>query len=517
MSTDHLVIVAVQQALELCSMLYLPAAYDAACTIANYHRMPALAERMLLLKETVEERDAMAHNALQPSSNATDTSMSHRASSSSSSSAIPASHASTGGGGSGGISSNLMHLIKQEEEENAARVNTSPPAKELHLATGLDAVYASSMRRIVYPYYRMAWPHISRALGMLLGGQVDMAVDAFEDDVHVASLYGLCLWEMADEANERAVIVSCMQMVHGLLERQRHNNTTTEPFEALHAELVAVLYRASRAFPALHSSCQLCRWLIEHGSDALSVSLIKILAAMSQPTPSMTDLLEHTVLVAGQLPSLLTMMKQHLARIVPLVDGSSQTTSVLFRASAVFLRERIHAATKMAGEHGMTILTLSVASLSYLLDVPSMQEELRQVYHTVLGRGTEEKRLRGADCLAVTQLDVAVLEALRTMTVLVLDPAMASKANPLSILLVTALPWLDYIDVSVRHAVAEWLLALAAEQATAFRQALANLPAEQAGQLETALRQFAVERQAATTATSQSVPSKIELKSAFTF
>jgi hypothetical protein len=34
-------------------MLYLPAAYDAACTIANYHRMTSLAERMLLLKEEV--------------------------------------------------------------------------------------------------------------------------------------------------------------------------------------------------------------------------------------------------------------------------------------------------------------------------------------------------------------------------------------------------------------------------------------------------------------------------------
>ncbi|RKP10164.1 hypothetical protein THASP1DRAFT_22102 [Thamnocephalis sphaerospora] len=40
-----------QRALELCSMLYLPAAYDAACKIANYHRMTALVERIMLLKE----------------------------------------------------------------------------------------------------------------------------------------------------------------------------------------------------------------------------------------------------------------------------------------------------------------------------------------------------------------------------------------------------------------------------------------------------------------------------------
>ncbi|KAI9597124.1 WD40-repeat-containing domain protein [Syncephalis fuscata] len=46
-----------QRALELCSMLHLPAAYDAACKIANYHRMSTLVERMLLLKEVMLQKD----------------------------------------------------------------------------------------------------------------------------------------------------------------------------------------------------------------------------------------------------------------------------------------------------------------------------------------------------------------------------------------------------------------------------------------------------------------------------
>jgi hypothetical protein len=85
----------------------------------------------------------------------------------------------------------------------------------------------------------------------------------------------------------------------------------------------------------------------------------------------------------------------------------------------------------------------------------------------------------------------------------------------MSIILVAALPWLDYIDTTVRHAVAEYLLAMAAKQATSFRQALASLPPEQATRLETALRQFAMDKQAAAAST-QPMPTKIELKSAFT-
>jgi hypothetical protein len=45
----------------------------------------------------------------------------------------------------------------------------------------------------------------------------------------------------------------------------------------------------------------------------------------------------------------------------------------------------------MIREHNITILTLSVASLSYLLDEPLIKRELPQVYKTTLGSGIEEK------------------------------------------------------------------------------------------------------------------------------
>ncbi|KAI8056208.1 WD40-repeat-containing domain protein [Syncephalis plumigaleata] len=88
-----------QQALELCSMLYLPAAYDAACTIANYHRMPSLAERMLLLKETVQEKE-LAFSSSSSSNLSNDTLMTTQ---------IQTTSATT----TSGISSNLINLIKQ--------------------------------------------------------------------------------------------------------------------------------------------------------------------------------------------------------------------------------------------------------------------------------------------------------------------------------------------------------------------------------------------------------------------
>jgi hypothetical protein len=80
--------------------------------------------------------------------------------------------------------------------------------------------------------------------------------------------------------------------------------------------------------------------------------------------------------------------------------------------------------------------------------------------------------------------------------------------------MVGALPWLEYADVTVRNAVAEFMLSSAAEDAVAFKQALANLPPSEAALLEKALRNFAVQHQQSQTSNQQG-ESKIELKSTF--
>ncbi|KAI9597123.1 armadillo-type protein [Syncephalis fuscata] len=477
--------------------------------------------------------------------------------------------------------------------EESGTSNTRSNTQELRLATGLDAVYASSMRRIVYPYYKLAWPHISRSLGILLQQAQTPIDDDDDDDTALLNslnpsmsqlLYGLCVWELTDEANEMSVIVSCIQMIEGILKRQLlHQAVLTD---TLFYELVSALYRASRAFRSVSVDSELCRllqWLICHGPSTVREPIIKILATMTQTTQQMTTVVQVSLVIdaflvlAEQATStstitvillfrfindifnnasmtseqnfgqILAIVKKCLQRIEPLVI---KTDTPSLKASAVFLQQRIHATTQTESETSLTLLTLSIASLPRLIENQTIQKDLQKAYETILGPGTEEKkllqalrslrtlcqllstervsllammtvqpivlliqRLRGSDCLTINQLDIMVEEALRACcTLLVSLPSI----NGLSVALVAAIPWLDYIDASVRHAVAKLLLTMAAEQAPAFRQALTNLPSEQASQLETALRQFAIEQQTAAT-NNQPTQSKIELKSAFSF
>ncbi|RKP10163.1 armadillo-type protein [Thamnocephalis sphaerospora] len=483
-----------------------------------------------------------------------------------------------------------------------SKVSTSS-IRELHLVAGLDSVYARSMRRIVQPYYRSAWWHISRSLSSLLCKRADndaAAVPVAEDEQvsqtldtlakNAMTLYGLCLLEATDEANEPSSVVPCIEMVRSIIRCKKMRAIVGN--HSLN-ELPAAVYRVSRAFHSISVDMELARLIenflqdspydkTETVPDDLDMLTLQTVAGMTKNCLKLQGDKDVMTLAASLLHCLTLLMRgttcaaagivllQYLTDMFKMCKSASDTQvaellrsakaslavvgvqinnsqQVLRQASIVFLQQLSKNASEDR-EHGFACLALAATTLPMLLTDEQVIKHLLDTYHCVLQQIGDEKhviqalrsiralcqtlssnfvralaplavsiamlvqRLRGPDCLEVIMMAELVEESLRSLLVL---STCTTDLNALSLAIVCGLPWLEYADVTVRNAVAAFLLSAAAENALAFRQALAALPAPHASLLENALRSFASQRQASMGSGPQA-GAKIELKSAFT-